>query len=513
MGGRIHREILLPWRPGEAPLHFRGDPSRVEWPRSPDGVRVTRTPWSTIDHCLRAPESRLKVTQSEHTPYLPKDLDAYVRGLCRQVEPTQWESIYAGFLEALRFARSHRPAKWLARDEHLSEGWHRSPWLYLRGARPWGDDSGRALLDRIRASGFRNIALLSCFHRDAVGAGVFDQFLEAARVRRLRIVAGIDFAHHLGGRGPVSGADRALIADLVFSVLAREVDRGVAGVRAHGIEEWLAPPSDTPHPRPRATWALHRLIKTFLRLVAPEEVLIPEPHRFDPKDAHLALGEVQLGGRAVAAGADLLPWHDGILALRESLAGSNRQPFETVLRQRPHLGHGSESLLALEWHDRGFLGTHPKTRQGWRQLLGDHPGRALLALGCLYFAPAVPAVYGDPERPPEESRWLRRLNRIHRDAAPHRFRAVPLADERTLAWVRTADDDRRIVWTANLGAAPARIRLDGDALELGAGEAAACERLAGQPVREGADGSIEIELPAFGFSLLRLHPATIDASR
>ncbi len=374
-----------------------------------------------------------------------EDLEEAKR-LARLIHPARWSEIYVRFADELLKAEYARDRALRRRDSELAHDWHRAPW-YVVDPRSFFVPEGTTTstfadvekgLDWVRHLGFENVALKSHYDADGLDTGssvtalspsprlggepAFRSMMARANALGLRVVTSAPFAytsiHHEWFEKALGGDDRRLayyasggaddpdtliaaIADrevrfkigrrpfqaaldlsnpellgLLFHLLGHEANLGSLGRIAERADAWS-------HAHP-----VLAMMKLFLALIGPRQVVIPEVALEDEAAAAYAGRRTQIQRVATSSEGDVFFWLDASRALKESLLLEDKLPIETAIGRELDLPPTVTRAVLLE---------HP--------LLGPRNGtlhegdahRIALSIACLYMMPATPVLSSGSE--------------------------------------------------------------------------------------------------------------------
>jgi hypothetical protein len=362
---------------------FRLDPEKMlPRTRAPTLPPPAAPPPFYAENAPGPPPTQLDVHQGHRAAIIHDPDQELIRRYCRLLQPTEADALFRTFERALDNAREElkrRPPR-----PPLPRGWWSEPWYDLApGAVELGFAGARDLvgwrrvLAHARRLGFDNVELRRDLELVEPLTRPFDALIHEADLLSLRIAAGIDATHLSLGDPRLSLASSlrspAGLSRLLHA-LGVEATHGVRAARAHRVDRWVPGPAH----EETGVHALLGLLKVFLRLLDPDEALLPElsqPGR--PPGPYVGDG-VMLGGAPMAAQGDLLAWSEGQEALQASLQKSRAELLHQALDRRPQLLHGAALSLGLA----------PPGEATPAVFLEHH----LLALALLYALPGTPVV-------------------------------------------------------------------------------------------------------------------------
>lgn len=359
---------------------------------------------------------------------------------------------------------------------------------------------------------------------------------------------------------------------LILAELGNEAALGSLGRIVDSVDAWFPTPGEggeegAQEADEHTQHALLGLLKLYLRLLGPRQILIPDVASERATDY---LGRLAtIAGTPTTSEGDVHLWLDATRGLRESLRQRDRGAVELALAGRPTLPESVVPVIPIE---------HPALGERNANVHGGDPLRIALSLFGLYMFPGTPLILAgselgvqddaayaervksrqeqyladllrgedeaeltsDADRDPsvrhghliEASAFLRRasehylpvevlrvLNRIRRERrALGSAQVIPMAHAHrsVLAWVRGRDTDAPLLLLANLGDQTARLSLQVPevraAMGLSEGRnltfidllAAGLGRMA-RPVSSRLEhGKVLITIPASGFAVLEV---------
>lgn len=477
------------------PLGFRPDPSKMYLP--PSGPHRGAEPKLNPPHVELERKAAPALYQSTHfedpSSFMSKDDIELAKRLCHRIDAETWPRLYAAFQSELQRARGEGGGAGPS-SLGLEPDWCAEPWYYVSPGEVAAGEGAQTDslpgLSEARALGFRNVALLGAL--ESLDLALVS---ERAGAMGLRVTTELELEHAEG-----RFHEPSWLAG-VLRVLASEVRRGVLGVRTHGIDQIDASAADAEGGSTSAH-AFQALIKLFLRILCPSEIVVPELRQPTELAVLHAGGALDLHGASSPAEGDLIHWHEGMLALRTALERGDRAPLHQVLEKLPTLLHGARRLCSLEHHD--FPGS-------LLDLVAWNPERLSLAFALLYFLPATPAIYSRSARALPAGRTIvRRLNRLRRRSLGlsegNLLALGPVASE-CLFWCRAPAGGvgSGLALAANLSDRGVELRLSRAQLERAGLPALQALRRPGQGAGLGGDlGEVVIGLPPFGFEVFRV---------
>ncbi len=205
------------------------------------------------------------------------------------------------------------------------------------------------------------------------------------------------------------------LLDEIFKLVGDETNQGILGKRTDAIAHWIKKPGTAADGLPE-THAVHALIKSFLKHVAPKAVVLPEAVRGADICAQYCGVDTEVAGNATSSEGDALFNFDMQGALREMLYFQTTTPFWEKVFRMPALPADATWLNLLEHHDETYLGMISEENRGWlgkyvedkggvvykngmsaggryADNLGHDADRIANAVFALYMTPGVPVMY------------------------------------------------------------------------------------------------------------------------
>jgi glycosidase len=416
---------------------------------------------AAIESCFTASPDKKNPYEALAGIATREDLEEAKR-LARLINPARWADIFVRFADELLKVHYARDEKWRERDRSLDERWHERPWYAVdprwyfvrEGALSSSFADVERGLDWVRHLGIENVALGPHYSADGLDTGAsitdlsparvlggppaFERLMERARSLGVRIATTAPFGytsiHHKWFERALEGDERSLsyylavpdrsegepndertliarigkkevafrlgrrpfqaaldlrCPDLlgeIFEVLAREANQGSLGRIADETDGWTE------------VELVVALLKLFLALVAPSQVMIP---------------------------GDAFFWLDASRALRESISGEDKQPVESAIERLPKLRPGSAPAVLLE---------HPEIGPRNATVHGGDPSRIALSIFCLYMMPGTPVINAGAEIGEEDNvahaelvaRWQEQYLRSLGAAVPRDLASDPV---------------------------------------------------------------------------------------
>ena len=214
----------------------------------------------------------------------------------------------------------------------------------------------------------------------------------------------------------------AVLGEL-WHIVGEELNSGILGKRTDAIAHWLKPKGAVDADGNPETFAMHTLLKSFIKLVSPKSIIIPEAVRTTEKTAKYLGYPTAIGNRATTTQGDATFNFHAQGALRETLCFCTSSAWWEYWRDhhmRTHIPAGSTWLNLLGHHDEIYLGfIRSGNRQHFRNYIQNHQGgpggvvykegmsagartadcllnnerRIAMAFFLLYMIPGVPAIY------------------------------------------------------------------------------------------------------------------------
>lgn len=389
--------------------------------------------------------SRLAINQERRRRLRDSETEVRVRLLCSILVGREGPKLEARFWEICEAHQAIRRPVWKARDLRLHPEWFHEPWLYVDlDELDRSFEEMEAGLRQASRLGFRNLTFTSGPGAVA-GPGHGPQFevlLRQADRLGLRITTGMDLSPMSPLRTPVHPsrpADATELYAALLGLVAQELNRGVAGLRALDVDRWVL--GSEAGRRLARQHALAGLIKIMMHVLAPRDVLIPEL-RSERSGLSFALPSLRSGTQILAAEGDTYHWRSATTALYAAIQHRTARPLLDALASVPSVAPHAARWVALSRKD---LATSSATRESSRNL--D------LALGLLYALPGTPVLHHSEEAAlsatDDEAQTARRLRKLNALRRPRSVELEPTDSEGQLA-LRTDFFDFR----ANLGNEP-----------------------------------------------------------
>jgi maltose alpha-D-glucosyltransferase/alpha-amylase len=207
----------------------------------------------------------------------------------------------------------------------------------------------------------------------------------------------------------------------IFQITANEFLSGTLGKRNDAILWWVKPPDEDAATHNKQTYALHKILKVFIKSLNEKGIMIPEAVDAAANTRALIGDEVKINGRDTVDQGDVMFNFELQNALRESLYLQSSEALNAYLSRNQALYHGTPDsavwLNLLGHHDEMYLGfVQPKSRDAFQNYvqeeckgslykaglsaggryancLGGNSDRRALALSLLYAMPGVPSIY------------------------------------------------------------------------------------------------------------------------
>lgn len=206
----------------------------------------------------------------------------------------------------------------------------------------------------------------------------------------------------------------------IWRILAHEINLGTLGKRTDAIAHWVKPAGSREADGTPETFALHTLVKLFLRLTCNRAIIIPEAVR-TLWQARAYLGSpLQLEGEQTTTQGDAMFNFQAQNALREALCFQTSSAWWDYWNENHRhvtLPDSATWINLLGHHDEMYLGfIRPHNREHFRQYVMHHcggmvykggmsaggrtadclqnnPTRIAMAFFLLYLLPGIPAIY------------------------------------------------------------------------------------------------------------------------
>eukprot|EP00871_Galdieria_phlegrea_P001133 jgi/Galph1/201/GphlegSOOS_G4997.1 len=177
------------------------------------------------------------------------------------------------------------------------------------------------------------------------------------------------------------------VLEEIFHILGNEMNEGILGKRMDAIAHWIKKPG-TLSDSLKETHVLHALLKSYLKHVSPQSIVIPEVVRNSSKIAAFAGEEIELIGQRCSSEGDLLMAFEMQARLREMNYLQTVAPFWQQIFALPRLPCHVDWLNLLEHHDETYMGFFSvETRHILSSYIEEHGGvvyKNHMSAGCRY---------------------------------------------------------------------------------------------------------------------------------
>ena len=209
----------------------------------------------------------------------------------------------------------------------------------------------------------------------------------------------------------------------IWHIIGAELNSGILGKRTDAIAHWLKPKGAVDADGNPETFAMHTLLKIFMKLISPKSIIIPEAVRTVEKIAQYLGDPVTINNLRTTTQGDAVFNFHAQGALREALyfcTSSAWWEYWGNHHRSTKIPPGCTWLNLLGHHDEIYLGfIRSQNRQHFRNYIQNHqegPGgvvykegmsagvrtadcllhderRIAMAFFLLYMIPGVPAIY------------------------------------------------------------------------------------------------------------------------